>query len=129
MSVNSKDFLDFAADSLTRGDEIGFRNAVARSYYAMFHEVRSMLSSLPNFTSHAHDGLISYLTQPDKSEQFDKMALRALAAMLRQQKGKRAIADYDVNNVVSESDAKESIRMAEKLFQKCEDMRNPAKSA
>lgn len=129
MPVSSRDFLGFATDSLGRGDEIGFRNAVARSYYAMFHEVRTMLSSLPSFSSHAHDGLISYLNQPDKSEPFDRMALRALAAMLRQQKGKRAIADYDVNNVISESDARESIKMAEKLFQKCENMKNPAQSA
>lgn len=124
MAVSSSDFLSFASDSLKRGDEIGFRNAVARSYYAMFHEVRTMLTALPTFGSHAHDGLIQYLNHPDKSEPYDKMSLRALSAMLKQQKGKRAVADYHVNDVISELDAIESIKSAERLFAKCSTMKS-----
>ncbi|HIC8859654.1 hypothetical protein E5E96_21005 [Aeromonas sp. 1805] len=118
----SKDFLIFATDSAQRADEIGYRNAVARSYYAMFHEVRDLVVSLPNFSSHAHDGLIQYLKNPDKDEPYDRMALRGLAAMLQQQKGKRVIADYDLVGDVNSNDALESIRTAERLFQKCHEL-------
>ncbi len=122
MSVLSKDFLNFATDSVQRADEIGYRNAVARSYYAMFHEVRALVVSLPNYSAHAHDGLIQYLKNPDKDEPYDRMALRGLAAMLQQQKGKRVVADYDLGSDVNSNDALESVRAAERLFQKCQEL-------
>ncbi|MFM4993845.1 hypothetical protein ACEUCK_18185 [Aeromonas veronii] len=122
MSVFSKDFLSFATDSVQRADEIGYRNAIARSYYAMFHEVRELVVSLPNYSSHAHDGLIQYLRNPNKDEPYDKMALRGLAAMLQQQKGKRVVADYDLSSDVNSSDALESIKTAERFFQKCQEL-------
>jgi len=122
VSVLSKDFLNFATDSVQRKDEIGHRNAVARSYYAMFHEVRDLLVALPNYSSHAHDGLIQYLKNPDKDEPYERMALRGLAAMLQQQKGKRVVADYDLDSDVNSNDALESIRVAERLFQKCQEL-------
>ncbi|EKB13199.1 hypothetical protein HMPREF1169_02425 [Aeromonas veronii AER397] len=42
--------------------------------------------------------------------------------MLQQQKGKRVIADYYLNRDVSESDALESIKTAERFFLKCQEM-------
>ncbi|MBS4690091.1 hypothetical protein [Aeromonas veronii] len=122
MSVLSKNFLDFAIDSAKRADEIGYRNAVARSYYAIFHEAQEKMVSLPNYSAHAHDGLIQYLKNPAKDEPYDKAVLRGLAAMLQQQKGKRVIADYYLNRDVSESDALESIKTAERFFLKCQEM-------
>ncbi|WP_429103591.1 hypothetical protein [Aeromonas hydrophila] len=122
MSVLSRDFLDFAIDAAQRADEIGYRNAVARSYYAIFHEASEIMVSLPNYAAHAHDGLIQYLKKPAKDEPYDRTALRGLAAMLQQQKGKRVIADYSLNRDVSESDALESIKTAERFFQKCQEI-------
>ncbi len=39
MPVCGQDFYDFATKAITFGDEIAYRNAIARAYYAMYHEV------------------------------------------------------------------------------------------
>ncbi|MFM5879920.1 HEPN domain-containing protein [Aeromonas sanarellii] len=127
MSVLSKDFLDFATDAVKRTDEIGYRNAVARSYYAMFHEIRIMLISLPRFRANGHAGLIDYLKDPHSDEPYDRVALRELASMLKQQKGKRVTADYALDFDVSKSDALASIKTAERFFQKCQELNERCK--
>ncbi|WP_460883103.1 HEPN domain-containing protein [Pseudaeromonas pectinilytica] len=124
MAVSSKDFLDFAIDVLNRTDEIGYRNAIARAYYAMFHEVTSMMTSMPVYSAHAHDGLIQYLNNAGgKTESYSQAELRGLAAILRQQKGKRVLSDYDLQGNITSADARESIKTAERLFAKCNQMK------
>ena len=39
MSVSGQDFIEFAKKCLQFNDEIGYRNAVGRSYYGVYHEI------------------------------------------------------------------------------------------
>lgn len=124
MSVCGQDFYDFASKALTFGDEIAYRNTIARSYYAMYHEVLGTLEHCPAFSSGVHSSLIAYLSSAKTQEKFEVMKLRALAAMLKQQKAKRCIADYELSDDVTEVDAQESLFFARKLFDKCLEMKN-----
>lgn len=126
MAVNGQNFLDFAKQLISNGDEISFRNCVSRSYYAMYHEVRDTLKAAPNFAQSPHDGLIKYLRgQACRGEEpFEESNLRSLAALLFQQKGKRHMADYNITDPLEEATAKEAVFFAEKLFKKCQEMKN-----
>ncbi|WP_134984300.1 hypothetical protein [Aeromonas hydrophila] len=124
MSVCGQDFYEFATKAITFGDEIAYRNTIARSYYAMYHEVLGTLEHCPTFASSVHSSLIAYLNAAKTPEAFEVIKLRSLAAMLKQQKAKRCISDYELMENVTESDAKESLLFAQKLFDKCHEMRS-----
>lgn len=123
MPVCGQDFYDFASKAIKFGDEIAYRNTIARSYYAMYHEVLGTLEHCPVFSSSVHSGLISYLNTSKTQEAFEVIKLRSLAAILKQQKAKRCIADYELSEDVTESDAIESLLFAQKLFDKCLEMK------
>lgn len=123
MPVCGQDFYDFATKAITFGDEIAYRNTIARAYYAMYHEVLGTLEHCPAFSSSVHSSLIVYLNSAKTSEAFDVIKLRSLAAILKQQKAKRCISDYQLLENVTESDAKESLLFAQKLFDKCLEMK------
>ncbi|ELY2685040.1 hypothetical protein G9X48_10400 [Cronobacter sp. HA18006] len=126
MAVNSQNFLDFAKNIISSGDEISCRNSISRAYYAMYHEARDTMTAVPSFVQSPHDGLIKYLrgSACRGDEPFDAGKLRALAALLEQQKGKRHKADYYLGESVDISMAKEAIFFAEKLFKICQEMKS-----
>lgn len=128
MPVTSSDFLTFAEHAKTLGTEIGYRNTIARSYYAMFHQVQESLVACPKFVGGTHQGLADYLTKANPTEPYEKRYLRGLAAMLNQQKGRRNIADYELDKTFTLSDAQSALDSAERLFRMCQEMRNSIKS-
>jgi len=123
MPVNSIDFLDFAKDSISRNDEIGYRNAVARAYYCAYHHVAPIMMNAPQ---DSHKDLISYLINDSwrGNESFQKLDLIALGHILNQMKGKRVISDYKLNSEVTKSEATSAILSAERLISKCSEMTN-----
>ncbi|CZZ32596.1 hypothetical protein P3S37_22595 [Enterobacter hormaechei] len=126
MAVDGQQFLDFAKKIFLSGDEISCRNCISRAYYAMYHEARDTLTAVPNFQQSPHDGLIKYLrgNASRGDEPFEKGKLRALAALLEQQKGKRHKADYYLGENIDAGAAEEAILFAEKLFKICKEMRS-----
>jgi len=130
MAVNGQHFLDSAKKLIPIGDEISYRNCVSRAYYAMYHETRATLQAAPNFAQSPHDGLIRYLKgQACRGEEpYAEGNLRSLASLLAQQKGKRHKADYSLSESLEEATAKEAIFFAEKLFQKCQEMKKSISS-
>lgn len=128
MSVTSNDFLIFAEHAKTLGSEIGYRNTIARAYYAMFHHVQALLVSCPKFVGGTHQGLADYLTKAIPTEPYDKTSLRRLAAMLNQQKGCRNIADYELDKTLTLTDAQATLDAAKRLFDLCQEMKDSVKS-
>ncbi|HAX9726175.1 TPA: HEPN domain-containing protein [Serratia marcescens] len=125
MSVNGNDFIDFANDCMSRNDEIGYRNAIARSYYGVYHHISGILNNGPR---ESHQGLINYLdTEAWKgNEKFEKNFLRGLAMMLQTMKDKRVMADYDLITTLTITDANESLKTANRIMERCQ---NAAKTA
>ncbi|MDA5483107.1 hypothetical protein PGS49_21035 [Yersinia intermedia] len=121
MTINSNDFICFANDCMARKDEIGYRNAIARSYYGVYHHVRGMLKNGPKEN---HQGLINYLdTESWKgNEEYEKNSLRGLSIMLQMMKDKRVVADYSLKTTVTIVDAEESLKTAGRVMAKCQAM-------
>lgn len=118
MSVTAKDFLDLAKCNLSGSDsEIEIRNCISRSYYSLYHLTCSSLSHCPPTT---HQGVIDYLFSPSerKKESIDQSTLISVGAVLRQQKIKRHLADYELDKDVYKSEAESSVIVIEKTIKK-----------
>ncbi|HGJ5884617.1 hypothetical protein [Arsenophonus sp.] len=126
MSIQGRDFLHHAKDFVNMSCEAGFRSATSRSYYALYHEVCSILQHCPPTT---HDGVLNYLTRDTRrnAEPFDKMSLIQLGAVLGQQKTKRKKADYELDDDFLEIEAKSSIAVVEKMINKIDELKNELK--
>lgn len=118
MPSTSADFLQFAENCLLMDCEIGFRNSVSRSYYAMYHEALTNLTALPKYESNHHSSLIGYLKNKseNKHEPFDAFKMKSLGYRLDQQRRARHEADYDLNDCEVSKDGAESAIEAAKLF-------------
>lgn len=122
MSVNGSDFVDFAKECMVHENEIGFRNAIGRAYYGLYHEICGMLQSCPPTT---HSGVSDYLISSSwkgERERYEKMDLISLGAILKQQHTKRKWADYDIKTNVKKSDAESCLTTVEKAMEKIKKM-------
>ncbi|AGN84938.1 hypothetical protein [Enterobacter sp. R4-368] len=127
MPVSSSDFLEFAKDCVTRNDEIGYRNAVARAYYGAYHHILPFIKYGPKDN---HQGLIDYLMTASwkGNEPYSKLELTGLGMALQALKDQRIISDYRLNATVTANDSKTSIKTAEKLIAKWVDISKPKAS-
>ncbi|MFC3191104.1 hypothetical protein [Pseudocitrobacter faecalis] len=121
MPISSKDIIDFAKDCQTRNDEIGFRNAIARAYYAAYHHV---LPCLTNGPRDSHQGLINYLVNEawKGNEPFEKIDMVGLGYALQSLKDQRIVCDYRLNDTVTSTQSATAIKTVEKLLKRCADM-------
>lgn len=89
-----------------------FRGSVNRSYYAVFHALRSVLA-LDGFDSSKHSGIISYFNlHYVKSGKFDKNISKLISTAYRL----REKADYQDFYIVTEQEALEQISKAEQVI-------------
>lgn len=123
MAVNGQDFYDFAVKCIAHGDEIGFRNAVGRAYYGLYHDVCSKLQKGPDPATHraVRDYLIdtSWLAG---NEPFDKMKLISLGTMLKHLHIQRKWADYNLVDDFPKADAEAALIMTRKGIAKAQEM-------
>ncbi|MDB2331390.1 HEPN domain-containing protein [Alteromonas sp.] len=129
MAVEGKDFLEFAKSAVSHGTEIGFRNAVSRSYYSIYHTVLSLVEQqIPNYAGGGtHSSLIKYLEDPSCPERFDKRQLRRLSYILRQQRDLRCDADYELDvDTITETTAEDCIEQAMKVCSICQSLSSQA---
>lgn len=127
MSSSSADFLDGAKYSLQKDDEIGFRCAISRGYYAMYHEALASLKHVPNYLSNHHGNLIGYMTTSSehKSEPYESRMIRVLGYNLKQQRDARNEADYHISQVtVTKEMAETSVEAAQLFFTKWSDLKS-----
>jgi uncharacterized protein (UPF0332 family) len=127
MSTCSSDFLDSAKYLFLKGDEIGYRCAISRAYYSMFHESLASLQSVPNYSSNHHKNLIGYMTTPSehKLEPYDSMSIKVLGYNLRQLREARNEADYHISEVtVSQGMAELAIESAQFYFSKWTELKS-----
>lgn len=98
MPTSSLEFLTSAEQCLADNCEIGYRNAISRGYYALYHEIKENLTCLPAYTRDHHSSLIKYLKNKseNKLEPYDPAKLKSMAYKLEQQRLARNEADYDL---------------------------------
>ncbi len=122
MSVVGQDFVDHAERCITFGDEIGYRNAVGRAYYGVYHEICSKLEHCYVLTS--HEGVREYLLSAArcKKEPYDKTVLRQIGAILHNMHVQRKWADYQLERELHKSDAESSLNIAKDAMNRIREM-------
>lgn len=124
MSISPVDFLDSAKQSLLSAEqygEVAIRNAISRAYYAAFHQARSVFPVDREFGKNAgvgmHEAYIDQLMQADTGSDA-----RWAAVKLKSLKGRRANADYRLDNDLPAYHATMQVTAAEELFKKLEEL-------
>ncbi|WP_368913506.1 hypothetical protein [Mixta calida] len=127
MAVQFDCFLDIAKDSLEKSGETWTRNAISRSYYYMYHVVRSVIDGpLPKVDKNGeqlpfgeHKRLAEYLCNGDAAAdyQFCPNQLEKIGLKLRAAHHKRCDADYELSSKMNRLDAIKLLTVAENLKQ------------
>lgn len=124
MAISGSEFLDVAEVNKNLASEIGYRMCVGRSYYAMYHLVKALLTNNipPCKKGGMHEALVVYLQGPNQ-EPFCKKELRKLAYILRQGKTLRREADYVLDSdEINELMAETQLAQAKKLIGICDSL-------
>ena len=105
--------------------EIGqYKTSLNRSYYAIFHAMRSA-NALKGYDSSKHSGVIAFFTKEYlKTEVLD----RGLAAIIKDSSLCREKSDYDDFYVAGKTEAEEQLRNAQYFVQKIEEYVSGAKA-
>ncbi len=90
-----------------------FKASVNRSYYAIFHTLRSV-TALDQFDSGKHSGIIAYFNRSYVKEGvFDKSVSKMIDTAFRL----REKADYQDFVIISKEQAQEQLEKAEKVME------------
>jgi uncharacterized protein (UPF0332 family) len=100
--MTGRDFLALADALAAAGAEAEWRTSISRSYYAAFHAAREFMARL-RFRVPAADQAHAYLWMR-RSNTGDSTADR-IGRMLRDLRGRRNAADYDLNRSRTQANA------------------------
>ncbi|MDE0350764.1 MAG: HEPN domain-containing protein [Gammaproteobacteria bacterium] len=113
----SPDALLTAAEAMGLGsDEVDWRNATSRAYYAAFHRSRFLIEEqgLQAIRSHsAHLDVIEALTNSANSND-----LRSIGHMLNFCRMLRIVADYEIQDAFPKGDAETALEQARRVLAK-----------
>lgn len=125
MPVTHACFLEIAHDSLTKNGEKWVRNAVSRAYYSMFHSALRLTSGrIPEIdvqgvrlAGGTHQRLAMYLCDGLAAQDFslDIAETKKIGLALRTAHHRRVVADYKLNKKINKIDALYTIKAAEDL--------------
>lgn len=119
MSINGIDFLKSAMSCLEQDNEAGFRNAISRAYYAMYHETLNLLPQYKKPKKNHHYSLIDYL-HSFKNDESNVFPYRPLSYRLKQQRNFRNQADYNIDGItITYNNAQATIKEAEIFLENC----------
>jgi uncharacterized protein (UPF0332 family) len=117
--MKPRDFLDIADDLAAGIKEAGWRSAVSRAYYAVFHGARALLQD-SGFTVPAADQAHSYLWKRlSNSGHPDAIQVGRDMIHLR---NKRNWADYDLEIEMDQTTAMSFVQMADTMIELLEEV-------
>lgn len=112
--ARAKEMLSASEDNLEIGQ---YKTSLNRSYYAVFHAMRSV-NALKGFDSSKHSGVIAFFTKEYlKTEILD----RNLAFIIKDSSFCREKSDYDDFYVAGYMEAEEQLKNARYFVQKIEE--------
>ena len=110
----AKEMLLASENNLKIGE---YKTSLNRSYYAVFHAMRSA-NALKGFDSSKHSGVIAFFTKEYlKTEILD----RSLSFIIKDSSLCREKSDYDDFYIASHTEAEEQLKNAKCFVQKIED--------
>lgn len=115
--ARAKEMLSASESNLEIGQ---YKTSLNRSYYAVFHAMRSA-NALKEYDSSKHSGVISFFTKEYlKTEILD----RELAVIIKDSSLCREKSDYDDFYVAGKVEAEEQLKNAKYFVQKIEEFVN-----
>jgi hypothetical protein len=123
MPVTHDQLLEYAC-GLPSANELDFRAAVNRGYYAAYHAARLFHENLesggcpPTRPVGLHERLYHQLTNPTVSDAAMKTRSRQIGLMGRDLKTHRTNADYELDETISKEDAAYVIEQAKALIER-----------
>ena len=112
--MNARNFLTQAQRLILLAGEGDWRSAVSRAYYSVFHVAREFLEGL-GFTVPQADRAHGYLWL--RLQNCGEPPLEQLGRDLKNMRGQRNRADYDLNRAWNQTDAQQEVRRAATLIQ------------
>ncbi|WP_145991809.1 hypothetical protein [Pseudomonas sp. FFUP_PS_473] len=115
MSINYKDFYDYAAAEVIDGSpEFSLRNGMSRSYYSVYHLALEYADSVAvppvsDCKGPTHRKLSEYFEKSFNADMELRRTLRRLGYSLKQLHDNRVTADYHLDESVTFTKAKEHL--------------------
>ena len=113
MSIGPNDFYEAAKKLGTGSEEVDFRNAASRSYYAAYHRCKA-LAKRGDFRV---SGRGDHVDVTDALERSFKTSGKILARMLKKCRTLRRKADYKIDDTFTASEAQSCIDQVPKIFE------------
>ena len=119
MAVTPESILESAAVMSQGGDEVDWRNATSRAYYAAFHRCRALATSidphadLSTVESHRFVGEIL-------EQRGSPSAARGLAYQLAALRKARNLADYEIDDQFDQVSGRTSVEESRKILERAD---------
>lgn len=126
MSVSAEDFLAQSVRLLDGDSEIDFRSAISRAYYCNYHTALDAARRLGLPIATSRDcGLHEQLIQ---SYEAQGKRLKIIARQLRDKKRARAVADYQLDELVPKEEAQLYLKESKTLTAELSRLGQPVQS-
>lgn len=124
MSISERDLIELARASHEHAEEeVDYRSAISRAYYAAYHRCADFHSRLPyggkeprGGNAGVHERLIHRLTNPTITDEGMFTRSVELGHKLKTLKMRRYIADYRLDKTVRKSDSELTVIEASELL-------------
>lgn len=117
MPVSHAEFLSSALKLIKNGAEMDFRNSASRAYYAAYHAAVPVGNSI-GIPIDVEGGEHARLIEAFK--RMTDMKYKSIAYMLRQCRDLRVVADYNLEEPFTESEAQTTIEQTKEIINKIE---------
>lgn len=128
MTIGSRELFAFAQTLGRDGSEVATRDAISRACYAAFHRCRAWEQSLPELGNNegpsggSHQELINRLKHPSrKCGEVLRDRSRANGIQLEVQRGRRRLADYDLEEDVMPAVMHDQLSQVRELLRRCDE--------
>jgi uncharacterized protein (UPF0332 family) len=126
--IEAGNFFESAKMLIEQNDEVDYRNAISRSYYAAYHTALSLDDLIENHGGiksnvGVHEQLVSKFANCPMSV-AGAMQIKSLGYMLKRAKDVRRNADYFLEIDLTKDDAKEQLKTVEKILSKVAEIQN-----
>lgn len=114
MPISPNDFLLSAEAALKLGGELNYRNAMSRAYYAAYHTLKPYADGM-QYTGKPRQGIHRRLVH--KFVSSPDIELRKIGYIMESCLTRRVIADYELDRMVTKSDAETQIHQVKEICQ------------
>jgi len=123
MSVRPRELLDHALELQSGTGEACARAAISRAYYGALHRVHEVLPEAmlrDDDEGNTHLRIIAGVDRLARSIEPGRQAAIHLGRTLRQLRRSRVLADYDLEEQLSDTEVLVTMQRAEKVFELCD---------